>query len=523
MTIQSLGPSTNGNFVVSYDDTQTVAQGMAQTILNTCEADFSSLSDWFGVTGFGPSDHINVVVQPISAGGADNFGYQSGGNSHIDIGIVPGWTQANLNATAPMLLVAELSEIFMAKKWNGSIFAANHSDGEGLSQFCALSLHHAGYYTYYGFAFADNWLQLNPRPDWVSNVDPTDGNGVSYGCSLMFLYYLRDQLGFTIKEIIRAGGPSLSATYQNLTGDPSPPFDFFSYLVNSVFPVGQAISVNGEAENDPFPLFLFQFGGNKTSFSKVEVQNSITTNIAFTDCLRLQLQGCSPSTWNSFSGPAPAQPSFAPGQVFPGIHFNARAQPIFQNASLQRAPQLIEFVYDVTCDSSAIPAFTTAPQIDELDSSITIAGKPALTAQIPLTFYGTQDPYLLTYAPNADNQPWLSYDLRVFSAVGGSQPVPGFPTTLQNSNPGAYSYIKALLPYLSTNFGDAGGIDPFDPNNNIIPGQTDALTGDSSVIPSTGFLGLGGIPVRIVDVNHSCFVLYLYCVINSARTLDAPS
>jgi hypothetical protein len=316
----------------------------------------------------------------------------------------------------------------------------------------------------------------------------------------MFLYYLRDQLGFKIKDIIQAGGSSLGATYQNLTGDPSPAFDFFSYLVSSIFPVGQAISVSGEAENDPFPLFLFQFGGNKTSFSKAEVQNEITTNIPFSDCLRLQLQGCSPFTWNTFSSPAPAQPTFAPGQGFPGMHFNVRAQPIFQNAALQRAPQLIEFVYDVTCDSSAVPAFTTAPQITELDSSITIAGKPALTAQIPLIFYGAEDPYLLTYAPNADNQPYLSYDLRVFSALGGSQPVTGFTTTLQNSNPGAYSYIQALLPYLSQKFGDAGGIDPFDPNNNIIPGQTDALTGDSSVIPSTGFLGLGGLPVRIVNV-----------------------
>ena len=61
MTIQTLRASTNGSFVVSYDDTQAVAQGMAQTILDTCEADFSSLSGWFRVTGFGPNDHINTA------------------------------------------------------------------------------------------------------------------------------------------------------------------------------------------------------------------------------------------------------------------------------------------------------------------------------------------------------------------------------------------------------------------------------------------------------------------------------
>jgi hypothetical protein len=304
MTIQQLGTSSNGNFVVSYDDSNTLAKGMAQTVLDTCEADFNTLIDWFGISGFGPSDRINVVVQSIPAGGADNFGYQSGGNTHIDINFLDptNWSQADANNVTPVLLVAELSEVFMDKKWGGSIFNRRKSDGESLSQFCAVQLHQAGYYLAYR-SFADDWLKLNPRPDWVTNVEATDGNPVSYGCSLMFLYYLKDQLGFTPKMIIQAGGSSLAVTYQNLTGDPSNPFDFFAYLVNSIFPVGHAIPVGRLAENDPFPLFLFQFGGNKTSFSKSEVLNSITTGIPFSDSLRLVLEGCSSFTWNSFSSP----------------------------------------------------------------------------------------------------------------------------------------------------------------------------------------------------------------------------
>ena len=41
---------------------------------------------------------------------------------------------------------------------------------------------------------------------------------------------------------------------------------------------------------------------------------------------------------------------------------------------------------------------------------------------------------------------------------------------------------------MSKTFGNPTGKDPFDPESNVIPGQTNALTGDSSVIPSTSFI-----------------------------------
>ena len=98
--------------------------------------------------------------------------------------------------------------------------------------------------------------------------------------------------------------------------------------------------------------------------------------------------------------------------------------------------------------------------------------------------------------------PWLSEDLRVFTATPGAPPaaqyqypVPGGPKFVENSTggafdfTGAYSYIQALLEHLNGTYGDPSGMDPFDPNNNIIPQQQTEFTADSSVTP---FSTIGG-------------------------------
>jgi hypothetical protein len=76
--------------------------------------------------------------------------------------------------------------------------------------------------------------------------------------------------------------------------------------------------------------------------------------------------------------------------------------------------------------------------------------------------------------PTAVNVPWLSEDLRVFTATPGASvaaqtPVPGGPQFVENTSgggfdtSGAYKYIQALLIYLNTNFAKQGSTDPFDP------------------------------------------------------------
>lgn len=489
MTIVTLQTTTN--FVIKYDDTQTAAQGMAQSIANICESEFTALTGWFGITtGFGVNDRITVTVQPISAGGANNFGYQSGGNTTINVGpLNPPWTQLVANEGAPPLFIAELSEVFMSFKWpSGNIFNRGSSSGEGLSQFCASTRFPTGWYQLYP-SFANNWLTQNPRPDWVTKVEGTDGDAVSYGCSHLYINYLNTQLGFTPDQIIQNGATTLDLTYQTLTSDTSQSFGFFSFLLNTIFPVGQPITgVASSKEDNPFPIYSYAIELNKNSFSLPEVKNSVATDQPFLDCIRVVLEGCSPATWTALGSPTPQPISWlAPSTGITDMAFVPRSQPQFENQSLHYAPQRIEWIYDVTFSTKSFADFTTSPKSEEITSTIALAGNPQANAQ--LVFYGGEDPYFLTFAPGADNVPWLSNDLRVFSAVGGSQPVPEYSGVLADSTQGAYTYITGLIAYLSKSYGDAGGVDPFDPANNVIPGQAGALQGDTSVVPNTLFLG----------------------------------
>jgi hypothetical protein len=199
-------------------------------------------------------------------------------------------------------------------------------------------------------------------------------------------------------------------------------------------------------------------------------------------------EGFSPTHWQALGSPVPADPS-GDAAKFPGIHFN-RTRVEFENTSLPLVPQRIHFHYDVSFDNSSIAAFTAAAQVKELDSSITISGKTA-TATTDFEFFGAENPYFSNVRPDVDNVPWLSDDLRVFTASPAlvPVPVPGGPTFSTNTIDGARSYLKQLLDYLNQNFGDASLTDPFDPASNVIPEQQGAFAGDSSVVPNNIFLG----------------------------------
>lgn len=143
MPIQTLQTTTN--FVVKYDDSNSEAQGMAQAIANVCENEFTVLTGWFNIAlgaGFGVNDRITVTVQSISKGGANNGGYQSGGNTTINVNFLPAsFTASQANSIAPMMFVNEFVEVLMSfndQKSGVTTWVANHSDGEGLSQFCGI-------------------------------------------------------------------------------------------------------------------------------------------------------------------------------------------------------------------------------------------------------------------------------------------------------------------------------------------------------------------------------------------------
>lgn len=488
MTIQSL-PSTT-NFNLAYDDSNAQAKGMAQAIAGICESEFGALTGWFAISsGFGNSDRITLTVQSISKGGANNFGYQSGGNSTINVNFLSGFTAAQAAEIAKMMFVNELVEVFMSfnSQKGPATWNAGNSDGEGLSQYLGILRFPAGHYLAYG-SWSDQWLS-STRDDFVSAPKGTDGDAISFGCALLFLLYLDTQLGFTPAQIVQAGSTSLAGLYTNLTGDTSNPFGFFLQLVDRKF-AGTAIigGGSGRVADDPFPIFTLQFWDNKNTFGKAEVVDAVAHNRPFNNALLLVLEGFSPSKWQAVGSPVPADP-FGDAKNFPGISFN-RTQVEFEAAISPKAPQRIHFHYDIGFGASSAAAFTTAVQSRDLHSNITIAGQSPPDALTELEFFGAEDPFFSNINPKVDNVPWLSEDLRVFATAGAGTPVTGGPAFTTDSLDGARTYLADLLTFLNGSFGDPSLTDPFDAASSVIPQQTDALSGDSSVLPNLNFLGI---------------------------------
>jgi hypothetical protein len=489
------GPPTP-NFIIQYDRTQAFGHDMAEFIKNACENEFTVLSGWFGVTtGFGPGNNITVTVRNGFSGKAQNGGYKSDGSTYIYVNSDTGLDASNSNLIAPMELVTELVEIFMDynnKQTQNPTWEPGDSDGEGLSQFCGILRYPQAHYLNHP-SFANAWLSSNRMDnDFISKNDTTDGNSTSFGCVLLFLFYLQDQLGFTPQEIIQNGGSTLAATYQNLTNDTSDPFGFFLYLVNSAFEGTSTIPLGppGPAWDDPFPLFTLQFWNDRMSFSKAEVtQNVTTTNHPFTNAVSLVLEGFSPSQWQARGSPIPATPTLAaPG--FPEINF-VGPQVVFQNNNfkLARAPMRIHFKYDITFGPDSPNGFTTQVQELAIDSSVTISSV-SHSASAPLVFYGAEDPYFVTFSTTQDNERYLAEDLRTFSTTAQTNPVPGGPYFGNDSIQGARDYLAQLLTYLNQKYGDPGNKDPFDPVFKLLPDQQNALNNFSSVVPNTGVIGL---------------------------------
>jgi hypothetical protein len=150
----------------------------------------------------------------------------------------------------------------------------------------------------YDFDLAYNWLN-SARDDFVNNApdDNSGGTDPTNGCTTLFIYYLFHQLGFSIKQIVGAGGATLTWVYRNLTGDTyGDPFPFFKRLLDNAFPPpppGQTVTVPGPIPDDPWPLGMLSFVFEKNSFGKDEVTDQLTppNNGVFPSAFWLVLEG----------------------------------------------------------------------------------------------------------------------------------------------------------------------------------------------------------------------------------------
>jgi len=335
-------------------------------------------------------------------------------------------------------------------------------------------------------------LNYGSRTDYINTTLQYDhGIDAASGCAMLFLYYLNVQLGFSVKQIIAAApgvnnaAACLRGVYGNLTQDPSDPFPFFSFLLATAFPPDIVATIPGPNADNPWPIGILQFWGEKNTWGHDEVSDLInTSNGVYPKGFWLMLSGFN----RQVAGAAtPATPTVA----FPSTTTGLDPVGIEYESANLLVPQRIRYPYDVLFTSAALAGFPKSGEKPAaVKTSINLLGQN-FAANSEFFFIAGADPYFTNVLPNpdpqAENAPYLSEDLRVFTATPGLNPapVPGAPAFPSDSVAGAYAYVQSLISWLNQNHGDPSKPDPFDPTNNIIPTQKSALTGDSSVTPVT--------------------------------------
>lgn len=257
----------------------------AEALYESCENDFKILKEWFGIKdGFGASNRITVQVQPDSF--AHNYRYKSDGSSLITVnpfdnfpgvqGSIAGASPVDpaiLNETVRMLFVAEAIEILMDyNNKKSETWRPDYSDGEALSRVAAATLHPTGYYnTLIPSPFVNAWLQGPRTANWVATREPTDGDADSFGCAILFIYYLWYQLNIDILSIVRKAGATLEETYQALTGE-TQGFIPFRDLLNKYLPYdanNPSKQMKSLKTDNPFPILEGAARQVRLSFKEV--------------------------------------------------------------------------------------------------------------------------------------------------------------------------------------------------------------------------------------------------------------
>lgn len=206
----------------------------ADVVLAACEADYAKISGYFGGLSAGP---FSVIL----------FSNPNGA-FHMTCAATDLFCDAKTNPAngnfSEFLNIAEFVEVFEAVQNQG--WDCGKSNGEGLSRVLATDSYSA---VLDGFATASAWLD-STRPNYVDRTLNSDTNSAGNGCSVLFLNWLRFQLGNSWAQIVAAGAPTLGETYTKLTSR-TDGFKQFTALLNLHFPVGRP---SGLTTDNPFPF-----------------------------------------------------------------------------------------------------------------------------------------------------------------------------------------------------------------------------------------------------------------------------
>jgi hypothetical protein len=222
---QLIGKTPDGKVSVYYDPA-VGPEGLAlgQQVLTTGSSTYATAQAFFNISG-GP---IGVILAALS-----NATDGSGGAYHNDCSFNTGGTiYCDVAFGNPILtnglIVAELTECFMGLQsmgWN-----CGSSNGEALSRFLAQQTSGGPDGALAEYATAPQW-EAAGRPNWIDATEPTDQDGISIGCGMVYLYWMLSK-GLTPPLITQAGCPdgTLASNYAGLTGRTSAWADFSAAL-----------------------------------------------------------------------------------------------------------------------------------------------------------------------------------------------------------------------------------------------------------------------------------------------------
>lgn len=506
--LYGFGVGLTTNFQVQYEDSlpnQAQVKANANALLAVVENEFNVTTGWFATPGgkFGTGNRQVVNLNIGAGGGGNNSGY----GSAINIDSIGGGSSPTQSVL--MVWMNEWVEILMSltSNWN-----RGDSSGEGLSQYCGIVRFQQGHYSYYG-SWVDNWLNggqawssnnskfvpspNSARSDWVTQTftgvttgagDQIHGDGdtVSFGCALAFIYYLNAQLGFSINQIIADYNSNLAAAYNALSGDPGNPFPSFLDLIASVYPASQTANIPGPVSDNPFPIAEVSFLDGKNTFGLDETKDIINTLGGLVPgAFWVQVDGFSKNSFNALG--VQVSPFTGSFDTLPGVQISPDPLgPQYESGVNDTTPQRIRIPFDITLSNPIIGQFPgTGSATYSLSGSLNIGGTQVSGSPASTQFelLAGADPYFTNIDPTQGNQAYLSQDLRVFTGVPGQNqfPIPGGPK-LDDSVSDAFTYVKNLLTYLNQNFTNPNGPDPF---TSIFPDQTGAGQDFSSVAPVT--------------------------------------
>ncbi len=221
------------NFIVFSDGTAD-GDAAAQAMLDKAEADYAATQVWFG--GLMPPGLPFYVYADPNAGGAYHMTC-AGTDVHV----------LSDPVRAPGFLTAEIVEVFEAAVNNGWDCAV--TNGESLSRVLAFE-RHPEIAAEFDPTEQDWWAQ--GHRDYVNDNSAGDTDQIASGCGDLFLYYLHSQLTFDWTTVCGAGGASLGATYQALTGyDPQQGFNDFVAALTTIVQGG---TLALPASGNPFPI-----------------------------------------------------------------------------------------------------------------------------------------------------------------------------------------------------------------------------------------------------------------------------